>query len=502
MTTLNEKNFEFLKLISEAALANPFDDKRDALDKKILKLATKHVKNTQTEAEQIAHEAQNILRSIIPAGGINTMAITEDARRVIEDAALFSIFHRYMHHFDHHIIKQNKTSGTNLTLPFAKEILDDLRPVARPDKIETIVGLFFQMRRAFFFISNNVGGHSEPVRKLRARLWQSIFSHDLRLYLRALHTQMESFSTLLVGETGVGKSQAAAALGRSAFIPFDAVSSRFDANFLDIYVTANIAEYPESLIESELFGHKKGSFTGALENYSGLLGQTHAHGVLFLDEIGELSLPVQVKLLRVLQERVYNPVGSHQACRFSGRLVSATHANLGSKINAGQFRSDLYYRLASDVIEIPTLRQRLDSSPEESMKLVERILQRLIGSNEPQTVKQVHQSVMGRVANDYPWPGNLREFEQSVRAALLHGESLHHVTLTSANTPSLHFSESTVRGHWDNVSWSADELLGHYARHAYEKLGSFERVAQRLKLDWRTVKKWVSPSKNDGQEMQ
>ncbi|MEY4065292.1 MAG: hypothetical protein RIR26_1500, partial [Pseudomonadota bacterium] len=116
MTTLNEKKIDFLTLISEAALANPFDEKRDALDKRILKLSTHRDAEKKTDAELIADEAQILLRTIIPAAGINTLNIPDAIRRVIEDAALFSIFHKYMHEFDTYIVKQNKTSGTNLPL--------------------------------------------------------------------------------------------------------------------------------------------------------------------------------------------------------------------------------------------------------------------------------------------------------------------------------------------------------------------------------------------------
>jgi transcriptional regulator with PAS, ATPase and Fis domain len=369
-------------------------------------------------------------------------------------------------------------------------MMADLTRFLSASEAAQLIGLFFQMRRAYFFISRNVGGSSQPTRLLRERLWRSLFSHDLRLYLRTLHTRMESFSVLLLGETGVGKSQAASALGRSAFIPFDPKSMLFVASFLDIHLAANISEYPETLVESELFGHRKGSFTGALDNYAGLLGETHPNGMLFLDEIGELSLPVQVKLLRVLQERFYTPVGSHEQRRFSGRLISATNANIFEKISRSQFRADLFYRLASDVIELPTLRERFKAEPNEKLVLTERILGRLLGTSSSLHAEQILDTVMNMVPEDHPWPGNLREFEQCIRSALLHGTQSKSSAFEGLKTPPAR-TQTDLPEAWSSVRWTADEMLAAYTRTAYEKWGSFEKVAQRLEMDWRTVKKWV-----------
>jgi transcriptional regulator with AAA-type ATPase domain len=493
MQILPDKTLEFLKLVASAALANPFSAERDQLDTQIAKMLP-HKHALEMIPEAIAQETEKTLQSIIGNGKLQSLSAPQAVKEIISDAALFSIFHRYIAEFDKHIVLQNESPGKNLPLSCAPQIIADLTRILSPSEAAQLIGLFFQMRRAYFFISRHVGGGSQPIRQLRERLWRSLFTYDIRQYLRSMHSRMESFSILLLGETGVGKSQAASALGRSAFIPFDLKSMQFAASFLDIHLEANISEYPETLIESELFGHRKGSFTGALDNYAGLLGQTHPNGMLFLDEIGELSPPVQVKLLRVLQERVYAPVGSHEQRRFSGRLVSATNANIFQKINRNEFRADLFYRLASDVIQVPALRDRFQADPYELRALTERVLRRLTGEANTEQVVLLVDALKKIIPENYAWPGNLREFEQCIRSFLLHGTaaeiSLFEGLQTLPNSVS-----ATIPEAWAAVHWTADEMLAAYTQAAYKKWGSFEKVAQQLAMDWRTVKKWVNVQK-------
>jgi DNA-binding NtrC family response regulator len=354
------------------------------------------------------------------------------------------------------------------------------------------VGIFFQMRRAFFFIERGLTGRSPSMRKLRESLWNNVFTHDIRVYERYLSARMEDFSTILLGETGTGKGTAAAAIGRSAFIPFDASKNRFVESFTRAFVTINLSQYPQSLIESELFGHEKGAFTGAIEAHDGVLERCSPHGAIFLDEIGEVAIPVQIKLLDVLQERRYTPVGSHESKRFQGRVIAATNRSLADLREAGTFRHDFYYRLCSDVIEVPSLRVRLAERAEEMSELLEHLVERIVGEPSDDLVAITRDVIAAGVGKDYAWPGNVREVEQAVRRILM----------TAAYDPGPRaalrdatdrFFESMKEGALD-----AHEVLAMYCALLYRRHGTYEDVAKRTKLDRRTVKKYVLEASGRG----
>jgi transcriptional regulator with GAF, ATPase, and Fis domain len=132
------------------------------------------------------------------------------------------------------------------------------------------------------------------MKSLRLSLWNKIFTHDIDFYNRYLWDKMEDFSTLLLGETGTGKGTAALALGRSGFIPLDKRKKTFEKSFTRSFVSLNLSQFPETLIESALFGHKKGAFTGAIENYEGVFDRCSPYGSILLDEIDEISKPIQI----------------------------------------------------------------------------------------------------------------------------------------------------------------------------------------------------------------
>lgn len=205
-----------------------------------------------------------------------------------------------------------------------------------------------------------------------------------------------SLGVLIQGETGSGKEVAANEIHRK--------SSRASSPF----VALNCAAIPPTLLESALFGHERGAFTGAVKAQQGKF-ELADKGTLFLDEIGDLSMELQAKLLRVLQERVVERVGSNQARAIDVRVIAATHRNLEKMIKAGQFRQDLYFRLAGVVLRLPPLRQRV----EDIEALAEHFLARAAAdrtlSDEAMAALRAH-----------PWPGNVRELDQVVtRAALL-----------------------------------------------------------------------------------
>ena len=201
-------------------------------------------------------------------------------------------------------------------------------------------------------------------------------------------------TVLITGESGTGKELVARALHDE--------SNRAGGNFVPINCTA----IPKELIESELFGHRKGAFTGAMNDRIGRFEMAHG-GTIFLDEIGDLSLDMQVKLLRVLQERTVDPVGGLKPVHVDVRVVAATHCDLEAQIAAGKFREDLYYRLNVLPLKTPALRQRPDDVPELLSHFA-----RLCTQNQAQPISFSHDFL--EALQSYAWPGNVRELSNLV----------------------------------------------------------------------------------------
>jgi two-component system NtrC family response regulator len=207
-------------------------------------------------------------------------------------------------------------------------------------------------------------------------------------------------TVMLLGASGTGKELLARGL-------HDA-SDRKDKPFVAI----NCAAIPETLLESELFGHEKGAFTGAIKTTEGKIEQANG-GTLFLDEVGDIPLPLQVKLLRFLQERVVERIGGRQAIAVDTRIVCATHQNLEAMIGAGTFREDLFYRLAEIVVRIPSLAER----PGDAVLLARHFVTRYARELNPQ-VKGLAPDAAAAI-DAWPWPGNVRELENRVKRSVI-----------------------------------------------------------------------------------
>lgn len=206
-------------------------------------------------------------------------------------------------------------------------------------------------------------------------------------------------SILILGETGVGKELAAREI--------HAQSRRRGKPF----VAVNCGAIPETLLESEFFGHQKGAFTGAISSHPGLFREAE-RGTLFLDEVGDLNLSLQVKLLRAIQEKEVRPVGGRRAYPIDVRLITATHHNLREMVEQNLFREDLYYRIAVIPVVIPPLRERR----EDILPLAEHFINKHSAGNETGTKKISHAAQ--RLILDCSWPGNVRELENCMEHAL------------------------------------------------------------------------------------
>ena len=261
---------------------------------------------------------------------------------------------------------------------------------------------------------------------------------------------------LLLGESGTGKEMAALAIHRR--------SSRKDGPFVAI----NCNAIPENLLESELFGHEKGSFTGAHAQRKGLM-EAAGGGTLFLDEIGELPPGIQVKLLRFLQEQRFQRVGGRQEIQIDTRIIAATNVDLKQAVAGGKFREDLFFRLAVVVIKLPPLRERAD----DTVLLAREFLHRYAAQNEKTNLTFAPEAL--RAVNCYSWPGNVRELQNRVKRAVIMADGKRitekdlELTSTADNTVTATLKDArenvereliqqTLKRHLGKISSAAAEL--------------------------------------------
>ena len=284
--------------------------------------------------------------------------------------------------------------------------------------------------------------------------------------MRDVFTQAERFAkiswpALILGESGSGKEVVARTLherGPRSGSP---------------WVAVNAGGLPPTLIESELFGHERGAFTGARQEHRGVFEQAHG-GTLFLDEIGEVPLEMQARLLRVLETWRVRRVGSEETRRVDVRLVCATHRNLANEVRAGKFRTDLYYRIAQLTLHIPPLRER----PEDILALSERFVAEASRQLGP---RQLAPNAM-RVLRDHPWPGNVRELRNVIRSA-------------AANTVCATISADQVREAIEATASNLRERAAHWERILEQHDHNISAAARALGIPRSTLRDRVRRSR-------
>ncbi|ARC30126.1 MULTISPECIES: sigma-54 interaction domain-containing protein [Bacillus] len=285
-------------------------------------------------------------------------------------------------------------------------------------------------------------------------------------------------TVLVLGETGVGKSRLVRHLHE--------VSHRKNESFYEI----NCAALPTNLIESELFGYSGGSFTGAnREGKKGLLESAHK-GTLFLDEIGEMPLEIQAKLLQVLQEKTFRPIGGRELKKVDVRIVAATNRDLSEMVKRGTFRKDLYYRLNVIPISIPPLRERT----EDILPLVYYYLQHF-NKKYGRDVKLAPSTLQMFVG--YPWEGNNREIENVIERIVITADDV----VTIEDLP-IAMQESTVEQSGQSLYKMLEEVERNIILKAYKTCGSSYKVAEFLKISQsaatRKIKKFIEEEENIG----
>jgi DNA-binding NtrC family response regulator len=480
---LTEAERSFFSFLADTIFSNPFNREQPESDVRLSKYVDTTALGTDSRPNEALIPVVEERLRILHSDGISRLdGIKEEDRQLLEYAILFQTYHRFLDDFDELIERQNQAGTKSVSVRFAKSLLTALHDSGfNRDETLRYIALFYQLRRAYYFIEHALIGDSPSMEALRGALWNNIFTADIRAYGNLFWNRMEDFSTLLLGETGTGKGSAAAAIGQSGLIPFEPETNRFQYSFHETFIATNLSQFPESLIESELFGHRKGAFTGAVEHHKGLFERCSPHGSLFLDEIGELTPPLQIKLLNILQERIFSPVGSHHRLRFEGRVIAATNQNLNALRRANYFRDDFFYRLSSDIIEVPPLRARIEESPGELEQLVRLLVTRMTGAESHDFESRILETLSKELPSGYPWPGNVRELEQAIRRIILTG----HYQGTEYEG-SNHYINQVAQG-----ELSTNELLSGYYSRLYQKLGSYEAVAKRAGVDRRTVRKYI-----------
>jgi DNA-binding NtrC family response regulator len=297
---------------------------------------------------------------------------------------------------------------------------------------------------------------------------------------------MGDITTIITGPSGSGKELVARAIGLSRFVPFDPRERAFAADFRASFHPLNLSALSPTLIESELFGHRRGAFTGAVSDRAGHFETCGEHGTVFLDEIGETAPAIQVKLLRLLQTRQFHRIGDTGVLAFRGRILAATNRDLPGEIRAGRFREDFCFRLCADQIETPSLREILRDDPGELACLVAHICAGQAGEREGDALaSEVLAVIQRRLGADYGWPGNYRELEQCVRNVLVHGDYAPPPDLRAA--PESDDWLQAVRA----GRLTMDELLHRYCRQVADAAGTLEKAARRLAVDRRTVRRYL-----------
>jgi transcriptional regulator with AAA-type ATPase domain len=488
----------FLQVVSDFAYCNPFlpehtDLERSALGEDFVEgepVWSQPVDDPERPRVNVWRIAGHVapLAERLCARLRSGVAAREADLALYEDAVLHLLYQRYYRRFYEGSFGANQPGRWRFYREFLADwnhFFEGLRLPTNHDPVHTFA-CFRQIQRAFEQIFRDIIGGSMPAARLRASVWQSVFTHDMRRYRRTLYHRMGEFATLITGPSGTGKELAARAIAQSRYVPFDVRNSTFPDEAPSFF-PINISALPASLVESELFGHRRGAFTGAVGDRKGWLETCPATGSVFLDELGDLDPAIQVKLLRIIETRTFHPVGETASRQFRGKLIAATNRDLEERIRQNQFREDLYYRLCGDQIATPSLAEQLADSPQVLNELVVYMARRIMGAEADPLARDVGDWIEKNLGRDYAWPGNYRELDQCVKNVLIRRNY-------RPSRPAPAGALEEIMGDFRNLRLTADQLLSRYCTIVYRRTGSYEETARKLGIDRRTAKAKIDPA--------
>ena len=525
MAIFSQRERKTAETIANIAFGNPFDEVRIARERKVLGAKFvetgvyrympdagydsmfPNVRELHRRAEEFVHDAREQLRSGHDADQADL--------RLYEELVCYVLYNRHMSVFlkpTRQSLKSPDWGGPVKSWPgFREEFGAYLeipgRSLPSQYQPEHVFAVCFQVARAFHAIFEYIVGSSTATARLREAVWQSIFTHDMRRYMRTLYPRMAHVTTLITGPSGTGKELVAQAIGRSRYLAFDLGKKQFAESR---YTALNLSAFVPTLLESELFGHIKGAFVGALDRKGWLEQCSGPDDTVFLDEIGELDEAIQVKLLRVLQERCFVRVGetTNRPREFHGKIIAATNRDLAAAMRAGKFREDFYHRLCDDHIVTPSLAEQLAERPQDLTEMVRFLVSQILGEltlgpdgpTDAETCAREADALTGEAVDwiegnlkDYPWPGNFRELSRCVRNVMIRG-SYRPPMSPRDGIGGLGPVEELLHN-VRKVELTRDKLLGCYYALAYSREDeSWTAAGRRLDVDWRTVKDGHDPA--------
>jgi len=497
MAFLSTSERSLLQSISKLGYANPFLPERVGLERAVLGTAFQEgepvwsyqadQQGTRTNVVRVQQMLEPLMEAL--RGRLEESTAAEADLVLYEDAIMLLLFTRYYSHFFEAGFGPRAESPDPARWRFYNQFFTDWRRFFHIDGVNFPTGhdprhtfaCFRQIQRAFEIVFRDIIGSSLAAARLRGAIWQSIFTHDMRRYRRTLYARMGEFATLITGPSGTGKELAARSIAESRYAPFDDRKLSFSNDGERSFFPINISALSPALVESELFGHRRGAFTGAVGDRKGWLETCPELGSVFVDELGDLDPAIQVKLLRVIETRAFHPVGDTARLEFRGKLITATNRHLPDLMRKGQFREDLYYRLCSDQVTTPSLAEQLADSPAVLRELVGYMARRVAGAEGDELAGEVMRWIEANLGPNYAWPGNYRELEQCVKNVLIRRD---YRPSGAVGASALEEFADEVRG----ARLTADELLMRYVTLVYSRTRSYEAAARQLGLDRRTVK--------------